>query len=160
MDSARAVMIVGLAATLGCGGPEGSSNYTTCSQSTDCRTARCTVVDECLVDECEWELTYQFAGEEYESNCTFGTTFTSTTYPINGGSGRAVVERDLVQCFYSYDVQFFDYDEEQNCSTIDECTLQELECAASPDGPNCTIVQQTNCALGATAENEAEGAQR
>ncbi len=147
MDFSRAVILVTLFSCLGCGGPEGSTSYTSCDERTSCRGEVCTTVEDCLIDECEWEVTYLFAGEEYESTCTYGPEITTTVYPIAGGSGRKTIERDLQECYYEYEVQFYDYDEEGSCTSTYDCTRQLLSCSPSTKGdPSCSVVDQSACA--------------
>ncbi len=145
MKSKR-VVLIGVAAALGCGGPESSSSFTSCSQSQTCRTQTCTVVEQCQVDECHAELDYEFAGQEYNAMCTFGPTVTTTVYPPDGGSGTTRIESNLQECFYKSEVQFNDFDEETRCTNVQECTVQELACNPSTNGqPNCSVVGQTAC---------------
>jgi hypothetical protein len=133
------IAAVAWAAALGCGSSSSESSFTTCDQTrSSCIAGNCQVVEECLVDECEAEISYEFEGEEYESQCTFGTTVTTTRYPLEGGAGSVEQVRDLEQCFYKVDVEFNDIDQVRRCTLVQDCSVRELSCGPSaPGNPNC-----------------------
>ena len=140
------IVFVGLAAALGCGSSESSSNLTTCQQSSSCRAGLCSFVERCQVDECESKLSYEFEGEEFKSMCTFGPTVTTTIFPPEGGPGTTRIERNVQECFYKAEVEFNDFDESRRCTRVQDCTLQQLSCDPSDAGdPNCRVVSEAPC---------------
>jgi hypothetical protein len=140
------IVVIGLLAALGCGSSESSSSFTSCGQDSSCRAGVCRLVEECLIDECEAELTYEFAGEEFESTCIYGPATTTTIYPLDGGAGSTKIESNLKKCFYEAEVEFYDFDEEQKCTVLRECTLQQLSCEPATAGhPNCSVVSESPC---------------
>ena len=140
------IVFVGLAAALGCGSSESSSNFTTCQQSSSCRAGLCSFVERCQVDECESKLSYEFEGEEFKSMCTFGPTVTTTVFPPEGGPGTTRIERNVQECFYKAEVEFNDFDEVRRCTRVQDCTLQQLSCNTSDAShPKCSVVSEAPC---------------
>lgn len=148
MQPTRVPLLAVLALAVACGGPDGSTDYTSCERSNSCRGDACLFTDDCFLDECEWELTYRFAGEDYESRCLYGPEYETTTYPRGGGRGERVIERDVQECFYWSEVRFFDFSEERTCTETRDCRIQMLDCEpASGDRPTCRVVDESACRL-------------
>ena len=145
-----AVAVTSFIASLvaGCGSSESESSFTSCEQTESaCTAGTCVLEVECEVDECESEVEYHFNGEDFESKCTFGDTRTRTTFPLDGGSGRREIRRNVEECFYEAEFDGDDFDEEGTCTRVRDCTIETLACDASsePGDPDCDVRESAPC---------------